>query len=81
MKFSQLTVRDLIWGTVVVALLASFLISRAELRMWKGRAHACQAILEQLGFEVVWHADTNSVTYGRDGGPWGGMSIPAETGE
>jgi hypothetical protein len=64
---------------LVVALAIALYVTRLELakaRALQGRVCALQEVLEGLGFEIQWHPESNSMTYGRDGGPWGGMSIP-----
>jgi hypothetical protein len=71
----------MILGMLAVSLGIALCLSRYEIakaQTWRGRSYALQSLLEQQGFEIVWHPKSESMMYRRAGGPFGRQTTNLE---
>ena len=60
----RFTIRDVLWLTVVAAVMAAWWVERsvATDRVWKVRAHAAADVLASEGWRVCWKDDSVDIS-------------------
>ena len=66
----RFTIRDMLWLTVVVALVFGWQAAQRkavrDAAVWEHRANAAIGMLKSRGWEVNWHADTSEFEFGNE---------------